>query len=78
MPSWKIESLLEEEREPGWEAPIQPRVDGSWQLCMGEFMKETPKLPKISEVVTDKEKALREDLAVDDEVLLFLGQPRLG
>ena len=23
VPSWKIESLLEEEREPGWEAPIQ-------------------------------------------------------
>ena len=41
-------------------------------------MKETPKLPKISEVVTDKEKALREDLAVDDEVVLFQGQPRLG
>ena len=71
VPSWKKESLLEEEREPGWEAPTPPTVDRSLLLCKGEFRKETPKLPKISEVVKDKENVLREDLADDDEVVLF-------
>jgi len=73
IPGWRKELLPEEEvmRPPDWKPPTPPRVDISLQQYKDEFKEESPKLPKINEIVQDKERILREDLDDNDEVVLY-------
>ena len=75
IPGWRKELLPEEEvmRPPDWKPPTPPRVDISLQVYKDEFREESPKLPKITEIIQDKEKLLRDerDLDENDEVVLF-------
>ena len=73
LPSWRKELLPEEEvkRPSDWRHPTPPRVDISLQLYKQEFREEIPKLPKIGDLVKDKETILRENFAEHDEFVLF-------
>ena len=73
VPSWRKELLPDEEvmQPSDWRPPTPPRVDISLQLYKQEYREETPKLPKIRDIVQEKEIMLREDFAENDEVVLF-------
>ena len=61
-------------KEPDWRPPTPPKVDISLLGFIGEFKKdETPKPPKIPDVINDKERVFKEEIRGSDEVVLYSG-----
>ena len=58
----EVHALLQVVKEADWRPPTPPKVDISLQQYIAEFKKdETPNLPKIPEVINDKERVFKED-----------------
>ena len=61
-------------REPDWRPPTPPKVDLSLLACLPEFEKdETPKPPKIPDIINDKERVFKDEIRSSDEVVLYSG-----
>ena len=66
--------LLQVVKEADWQPPTPPKVDISLLGYLSEFKQnETPKPPKIPEVINDKERVFKEEIRSSDEVVLYSG-----